>query len=461
MLIRKVPSSVDGEESSSEEESAQPPPAVHGLPPKIKLEKEDSPFPEPASKNSETFGLSEKLAIYIESDKSTTYSSENESQNGSIFGAPLVPPRQQKAISPPQKAVAPPASIIPPVAQTVPKTPAKIEVVIEKSSEARVRSAVPSLRRVPENPLDVVPGVSIRSAVPSSSRISEKTLKVVPAPERRRSAFNGKWPLETPPLPANVKSGFISRLTEALHQVMRTDTVAQEVAVPPAQGRTRKLFLPEIKEEAVYGELEDREGPTGEGVPASENGRFFVDMQRQGLFQDSRDDEGDDGNAEWNHEDNIRAPQGFSSSSSPSGSSDRVFSDSEAGSEVDNTWREEVPEYHRETLAVLDKISQHWISFLMSSEDRLKMTLEGHKEKAGQVVQSLRELHAAEHAKFQEKHADAEAAMGMKCKETRVALDAMLKASLKALDVDDAMERDVKEQYGKMASALEDVLASL
>ena len=96
----------------------------------------------------------------------------------------------------------------------------------------------------------------------------------------------------------------------------------------------------------------------------------------------------------------------------------------------------------------------------MSSEEKLAVVLEDHKNKSMQLVDKLRELHAIEHDKFKVKFKDAEARYEECCKITREEMDVMLKGSEGA--VLERMDNDeVEGRCRKVQGVLEDILREL
>lgn len=332
------------------------------------------------------------------------------------------------------------------------------------------KPAAPAVAPQPVLSTFIMPFTTVETR-PEAPAVVQKTptrpspLKLVFAPERRRSLLNGEKlsPDVQKTVAAAVEGEVVSRLSKALHRVTRPqDTPSHDFPAPAPQVAPIPRALPSrvIDPVITHDHQPQHEQPPcddveGKGPGSGQNGRFFEDMQRQGLFQNNNQ-QGD--NNDWD-EGGILIINEDSGGSSPSSSSFGSSDSSEAEDEPENHWADDIPDYHRETLGVLDQIAQNWILYLMSSEEKLAAVIKDHKSKSLQVVDKLRDLHALEHEKFQAKLKDAETKYRECCRITRKEMDEMLKGDGgKALE---RMDDVVEGRYGKIQGVLEDILREL
>lgn len=146
-------------------------------------------------------------------------------------------------------------------------------------------------------------------------------------------------------------------------------------------------------------------------------GRFFAEMADKGLIPSSQPpsnnggfDENDETlvNPDSDSEDAGSDPDSSDSDSSNSQSHDHESSDSEhdeyPGEHRCTDWIHKLPERHQGIAGALTTLTQYWIKYLMSAEERAEEVVKEFGEKAESVVERLSELHQEDYNSFVDRY---------------------------------------------------------
>ncbi|KAA8900811.1 hypothetical protein FN846DRAFT_920624 [Sphaerosporella brunnea] len=95
--------------------------------------------------------------------------------------------------------------------------------------------------------------------------------------------------------------------------------------------------------------------------------------------------------------------------------------DSSAGEEK-GRWGNLLPQHHQGTLSVLDKITKHWMFYLMSGEDRAHEAIKAYEKHADTAIAHLGNVHTQEYQVFSSNMHVVKTRLAEKCQATRDAL---------------------------------------
>jgi hypothetical protein len=191
---------------------------------------------------------------------------------------------------------------------------------------------------------------------------------------------------------------------------------------------------------------------------SSETGRFYKSVQKHGLFKIKRERDSDDKEEKENRKP-AKKRRSNDYDDSDSNSSDGE-SDAESVSNVfinENPWRAALPDYHQETLAVLDRISHHWIHYLMSGEDKAEQVIKDYEAQADKVISFLQQSHRDEYNEFLTRVKAMREKVLQLCNNTREKARMMVP---KGLDLA-ATKRNLKRKHEELEGGIEDMISTL
>ncbi|KAI5819524.1 hypothetical protein BZA77DRAFT_376720 [Pyronema omphalodes] len=195
-----------------------------------------------------------------------------------------------------------------------------------------------------------------------------------------------------------------------------------------------------------------------EDVVSSEIGRFYKSVQEHGLFRIKRERDSDDKEEKENRKPaKKRRSNDYDDSDSNSSTDD---SDTESVSNVfinENPWRAALPDYHQETLAVLDRISHRWIQYLMSGEEKAGQIMKDYEAQADEVIRFLQKSHRDEYNEFLTRVKAMREKMLQLCNNAREEARMMVP---KGLDLG-ATKRNLKRKHEELEGGIEDMISTL
>lgn len=92
------------------------------------------------------------------------------------------------------------------------------------------------------------------------------------------------------------------------------------------------------------------------------------------------------------------------SSSSKSGSEEPEDREHDDDAGFETSWICDIPERHRGIAGALTALTQHWIKYLMTAEERAQMVVKEFGEKADLVVEELKGLHNEDYNAFVDRY---------------------------------------------------------
>ncbi|KAF8543639.1 hypothetical protein BDD12DRAFT_907174 [Trichophaea hybrida] len=224
------------------------------------------------------------------------------------------------------------------------------------------------------------------------------------------------------------------------------------------------------------GTLEDKQNTHGISINSSATGRFFKSVKMNGIFNPAKEqkrepskkeDRGnpddpnktlaDGGGHESDHADDSSDEDSDPSDDDDDSSDDHTSDSGGEGNIYQDDWRSSLPDYHKETLSVLEKITKHWIYYLMSSEERIEQTLKDYETRADEVIALFQETHFDEYCQFLKRLKDSRKKVLGICHETREKVKSMVPENLDL----GMIERDLKRKNEDLEKGIEGAISML